>query len=232
MIVTTSWDDGHALDERVAGLLAERGLKGTFYIPFQHPECGQIQPDLVRRLQAMGTEIGAHSMTHPDLRRLPSAVAQAEARSSKVWLEQIIGAEVPSFAFPFGYHNRRVAHAVAQAGFTLARTLRYDHLRRPTHGLLAGVSVQAADASPLLVTRTWLDVRGPRGVLTDWSTRAKRAFDVARQRDGIWHLWGHSWEIERNHDWPRLVSVLDYVAGVPGVQYLTNGQALRPGSHA
>ncbi len=31
--ITTSWDDGHPLDFRVAELLSKYGLRGTFYIP-------------------------------------------------------------------------------------------------------------------------------------------------------------------------------------------------------
>ena len=31
--ITTSWDDGHPLDLRVAELLAKYGLQGTFYVP-------------------------------------------------------------------------------------------------------------------------------------------------------------------------------------------------------
>jgi hypothetical protein len=33
--LTTSWDDGHPLDFRVADLLSKYGLTGTFYIPRQ-----------------------------------------------------------------------------------------------------------------------------------------------------------------------------------------------------
>ena len=33
IIVTTSWDDGHPLDFKIASLLEEYNLKGTFYIP-------------------------------------------------------------------------------------------------------------------------------------------------------------------------------------------------------
>jgi hypothetical protein len=43
VIVTTSWDDGHPADERVLDMLAERGLRGTFYIASApdvwHSEC-------------------------------------------------------------------------------------------------------------------------------------------------------------------------------------------------
>lgn len=32
-VVTSSWDDGHPLDLRVADLLARCGVKGTYYVP-------------------------------------------------------------------------------------------------------------------------------------------------------------------------------------------------------
>jgi peptidoglycan/xylan/chitin deacetylase (PgdA/CDA1 family) len=226
MLVTTSWDDGHPADQRVLELLSARALKGTFYIPSAHPEVGKVDGMLVRRLHAEGAEIGVHTLTHPDLRRLSPDHIRHEVGACKQWLEGLLGAEVDVFSYPFGFHNDRAAAIVGEMGFRYARTLRYDYLRRPHRPLRAGVSVQAADASPRLVAQTWLDTRGPPSVLTDWVVRAKRAFDVARQRDGVWHLWGHSWEIDRHADWSRLESVLDYVARVPGVQYLTNGDGL------
>lgn len=207
-------------------MLSERGLKGTFYIPSAHPAVGKIPPELVQQLHTGGAEIGVHTLTHPDLRRLSPPQIQHEVGGCKQWLESVIGAKVEVFSYPFGYHNATTAVVVNGMGFKCARTLRYDYLRCPIQPLRAGISVQAADASPLLVAVTWLDTRGPVSVLMDWVARAKRAFDVARQRDGLWHLWGHSWEIDRNGDWSRLESVLDYVAGAPSVKYVVNGNGL------
>jgi peptidoglycan/xylan/chitin deacetylase (PgdA/CDA1 family) len=227
VIVTTSWDDGHPADERVLDMLAERGLRGTFYIPRQHPMCGTVSVALVRKLHDSGAEIGAHSMTHPNLCQLSERAALSEVQVSKEWLEEVTGSSVPLFAYPFGKHNLQVCRVVMEAGYQAARSLRYNHLRRQREPFRMGITAQAADASPLLVTRTWLDVRGSLRQLIDWPTRAIRAFDVASARDGVWHLWGHSWEIERNGDWPRLATVLDYIANKPGVRYLTNGDALK-----
>jgi peptidoglycan-N-acetylglucosamine deacetylase len=226
VIVTTSWDDGHPADDRLAALLAERGLRGTFYIPRRHPICGTIGADLVKRLHLAGVEIGAHTMTHPDLRRLDGRHVHDEADSSRKWLEDVTGTAVAMFSYPFGKHDSRVCGIVRDVGFDGARCLRYNALRAGDDRFRMGISVQAADASPLLVARTWLDVRGHAAVLVDWSARAKRTFDVALARNGIWHLWGHSWEIDRNDDWRRLEAVLDYVAHNAGVRYLTNQQAL------
>jgi len=35
---------------------------------------------------------------------------------------------------------------------------------------------------------------------------------------------GHSWEIDRNHDWSRLERVLKHIAGRTDVRYVTNGE--------
>ena len=37
-IITTSWDDGHPLDFKLAELLNKYNLKGTFYIPRSNAE--------------------------------------------------------------------------------------------------------------------------------------------------------------------------------------------------
>jgi peptidoglycan/xylan/chitin deacetylase (PgdA/CDA1 family) len=49
-----------------------------------------------------GIEIGAHTVTHPYLTRLPAAEAKAELLESKRILEQVLGHHVTSFAYPYG----------------------------------------------------------------------------------------------------------------------------------
>ena len=48
--ITTSWDDGHPLDLRVAELLSEYHLQGTFYVPIA-AEAGTITPVQVRQMK-------------------------------------------------------------------------------------------------------------------------------------------------------------------------------------
>ena len=62
----------------------------------------------VRELQDAGVTIGAHTVTHPDLRRLPLAQAAAEMRDSKARIEQALGTPVTSFAYPNGYYDARI----------------------------------------------------------------------------------------------------------------------------
>jgi hypothetical protein len=54
----------------------------------------------------------------------------------------------------------------------------------------------------------------------------KRFFDQILKRGGIWHLYGHSWEIEQLDIWADLREILDYVAHHKDVSYVTNGQLL------
>jgi peptidoglycan/xylan/chitin deacetylase (PgdA/CDA1 family) len=85
-------------------------------------------PMLTRRqvvqLAAEGCEIGAHSMTHPQLDCLPRAAAALEIAQSKAVLEDVLGRPVDSFAYPHGYHDRTVRQQVVDAGFTSAAAVK------------------------------------------------------------------------------------------------------------
>lgn len=79
-------------------------------------------------LEAHGVRIGAHTMTHPHLSAQSAAQQREEIGQSKRVLEDILGHEVPTFAYPFGsaadYTDETVA-LVREAGFDLAVTNRY-----------------------------------------------------------------------------------------------------------
>ena len=66
--MTTSWDDGHPLDYRIAEMLQEYGLRGTFYIPKQastgtmpaRERVAAFLLDFAERLDAGATSSGGH----------------------------------------------------------------------------------------------------------------------------------------------------------------------------
>ena len=76
----------------------------------------------IREMQRAGVEFGSHSLTHPRLPGLTNEQLRREVTDSKRKLEDILGAEVVSFAYPFGAVNDRVRSAVAEAGYRLAFT--------------------------------------------------------------------------------------------------------------
>lgn len=73
-------------------------------------------------MQKYGVEFGSHSLTHPWLPSVPDAQLRREVSDSKRRLEDLLGVEVKSFAYPYGGVDRRVRSAVAEAGYQLAFT--------------------------------------------------------------------------------------------------------------
>jgi len=78
-------------------------------------------------LQAMrecGIEIGAHTMTHPILVRLPTDISEKEIAFSKARLNEELGTAIRAFAYPFGApqldFSQREQEYVRQNGFLVA----------------------------------------------------------------------------------------------------------------
>ena len=76
----------------------------------------------IREMQKYGIEFGSHTLTHPFLPEVPDDRLLCEVTESKRRLEDGLGAEVASFAYPYGGVDRRVRSAVAEAGYKLAFT--------------------------------------------------------------------------------------------------------------
>jgi peptidoglycan/xylan/chitin deacetylase (PgdA/CDA1 family) len=76
----------------------------------------------IREMQRYGMEFGSHSATHPLLTKLSDNQLRSEVADSKHRLEDLLGVEVLSFAYPYGAVDERVRVAVAEAGYQLAFT--------------------------------------------------------------------------------------------------------------
>lgn len=90
----------------------------------------------LRELVAVGVEVGAHSCSHTLLTELPPHRLRYEIADCKAKLEDLLGAPVFSFCYPFGKFNTRVVAAVAEAGYRLAVTTRKRKIRCLAHPLL------------------------------------------------------------------------------------------------
>lgn len=65
-------------------------------------------------------EIGAHTVTHPDLSSLPSENQRWEIAESKRVLEELTGKSVRYFAYPSGQYARTTIELVKDAGYQAA----------------------------------------------------------------------------------------------------------------
>lgn len=228
-LVTTSWDDGHRLDPRLAALLEKYGVPGTFYIAPRNIEFapGDHLPAAgIRELAERGFEIGGHTLSHRRLPLITDAEAREEIEAGKAELEDITGTEVASFCYPRGEYRAEHVRQVAEAGFTLARTVRRGSLATgPLLEMTTTVNAYAHRVDVPLVLRLsgGNPVRAARMYL-EWDELAIHWFESCRRQGGVYHLWGHSWEVDARGDWARLERVLAHIGGRSDVRYVTNGE--------
>lgn len=157
-LAALTFDDGFADNE----LLCELGLPATVFVTTgwmggEHPSvpgARMIEAGGVRRLHAAGIEIGGHTVTHPYLDRLDYDAALEEMRAGREALEALIGAPVPSFAYPFGTATDETLRACEAAGFraacrtsgngSVATPLNYPRENMDGPGTIAGLRLKLA----------------------------------------------------------------------------------------
>lgn len=231
-VVTTSWDDGFPDDLRLAELLQKYGLAATFYCPLEGENGREaLGPQELRSLHAAGFEIGAHTLTHPVLTAIPRSDARNEIFESKQRLQDVLSDEVRMFGYPRGRANAFTIHCVKEAGYRGARGTELLSIKKMFSPFLMPTSVQAIPCQPesylrnLGRRRAWRSLYGYCSDLhrySHWVSLGKRLFDDALSCGGVWHLWGHSWEIANSNLWSDLERLLKYVSARPGVLYLDN----------
>lgn len=236
IIVTTSWDDGHELDLKLAKLLKKYGIRGTFYISPRNREFREedlLSDEEIIKLNK-DFEIGAHSMTHPRLTKISEREAFDEIIDSKKYLEKLLGEEVRCFCYPRGKYNKKIMELVGKAGFYYSRTMKKFGLCLDKNFLSSGTTVEAYRNSLLTLPIDSLKIlKFSRFNLIEffknlhWEYLAKKTFDYVEKYGGVYHLWGHSWVIEKSNDWEKIERVLSYISKKINVKYLTNYETFK-----
>jgi peptidoglycan/xylan/chitin deacetylase (PgdA/CDA1 family) len=254
-LFTTSWDDGHPLDMRVAELLNKHGLPGTFYVPGRvapggccNPEGFEVLPKTELRQLGTQFEIGSHTLDHKSLHSLPAAEARHQIEAGKRWLEDQLGRGVAGFCYPNGHHDAAVRKLVRDCGFSYGRTTEdlsddvgMDPFQMPVslhfhpRGRIDVARGFVREERRRLGEMRWLR-RLPVFLAAiakdDFEARVRCLVDRVCERGGVFHVWGHSWEIDRFGGWTLLDDVLRYAAErVPLAARVTN-EALASGMSA
>lgn len=198
--VITSWDDGHKLDLKIAELLFKYNIKGIFYWPshFQQNEM-EWRKDIAEFF-----EIGAHTVNHRPLTKISLADAEAEIVDGKDILEQQFGKPVTTFCYPKGYYNDAIVDLVKNAGFFWARTVKVGQIYKyPEQSNInpfeTPTAAHVCTSNPAYKDVSWLDC-------------AKELYDQAcGDEHNVFHLWGHSWEVEKQKQWAELEEFFKYI---------------------
>lgn len=216
-VMTTSWDDGHPCDMRVADLLEKHRIAGTFYVP-RRAETETMTAASLRRLSCR-FEIGAHTLDHVLLTKIPVETAWQEVSGSKSWIEDQTGTACRMFCPPRGRFDRRHVAMARQAGFIGLRSIELASLDLPSPNdglVIMPTTLQAFPHSAGAYLRNTCKRGSARNLLgyllhgraSDWAGTARKFLERFAARGGVFHLWGHSWEIEQANQWQRLDEVL------------------------
>jgi peptidoglycan/xylan/chitin deacetylase (PgdA/CDA1 family) len=126
--VALTFDDGY-MDAytTVLPLLQQQGLVATFYVVTGFVgQPGYMGWPEIRALRDAGMEIGAHSLTHPDLTTLGLEDIRAQVGQSGAAIAAELGAPVRSFCYPGGRYTDTVAAVASESGYTSATTTNQD----------------------------------------------------------------------------------------------------------
>jgi len=229
---TTSWDDGSIYDIKLSKMLLKYNIKGTFYIPLKNEQIPKILSREEIKLISDTFEIGGHTYNHTILTKVSLERAREEVKSCKNALEDIIGKEIQAFCFPRGKYTQSLAVLVKECGFTYARTVTPLRIKKVVD-IKRGLMHTSLQVYPHKHYTYWIsilkgNVEGLKNyirvtnVIKDWFKLAKKLLEYSYETGAVFHLWGHSWEIEKYNLWEILEQFLKYVNKRNNVIFCTN----------
>lgn len=146
--VVLTFDDGYAdFHEHALPVLERHGFTGTLFVTTgwlsdagEHaagrPRAPMLSWKQVREVADAGIEIGGHSHSHAQLDQVSDDALRAEVRDCRELLQEAIGQQVETFAYPYGYSSSRVRAAVGASGYRCAAAVT-NSLARPHADRLA-----------------------------------------------------------------------------------------------
>lgn len=233
-LFTCSIDDGDPLDMRIADLLQRHGIAATFYIPVRNREgFAVLAADRIREL-GQAFEIGSHTLDHCFLKSMNIEDASYQIIEGKQRLEDMLGRPVAGFCYPGGKYGWRDTELVRSAGFRYARTTMNLCLDTGNNPYEMPTTCQYYPHSRSVYLRNFARA-GHWNQRTEilrlalrnenWIERINAMFDYACESGGVFHLWGHSRDIDQLDAWDQMDAFLARVAGrLPKAQRVDNGQ--------
>jgi len=134
--VVITFDDGYEDNYKAFEALVARGMTATWFVvsndigggsSWVEPGVGSqsiLNKETLREFLAEGMEVASHTCSHSRMPQLSNVELVNELNRSKQALEDILGQEIESFAYPYGAHDERCVQAVRDASYKYACTTR------------------------------------------------------------------------------------------------------------
>jgi peptidoglycan/xylan/chitin deacetylase (PgdA/CDA1 family) len=156
-LISLTFDDGWTNQATNAGpILKAANLPGTFYLISDYLGAGPyMSVAQAKSLQAAGSEIGSHTVSHQNLDKLDPAALTRELANSKGALEAQFG-PVTSLAYPYGAGNATV-QAEAAKYYSSARATDPGNNVRGKYNRYALRIGYVLNTTPLSTVQGWIN---------------------------------------------------------------------------
>lgn len=120
--VAISFDAAWGADktEKIMEICKEYGVNATFFLTGFWIE---DYPEMVKKIDENGFEIGTHSSNHPDMTKLSKSQMQMELEDCCKLITDITNKKVELFRAPFGAYNDTLLETATEMGLT---TIQWD----------------------------------------------------------------------------------------------------------
>ncbi|MVN22143.1 polysaccharide deacetylase family protein [Mucilaginibacter arboris] len=229
-IITTSWDDGYPQDLKLADLLDKYNLPATFYIPKTNQEHVVMDEKTIVALSKR-FELGGHTLNHVRLySNMQAGLLENEIQGCYNWIKDLQGYNPTSFCFPGGVLNKASINAVYNSGFKMIRTTELLSTAVASTYNLSPTTLQVFEHPRVAYLKNTIKRSQYKNLIawltTSCTTDILKLTDIYINRvmknDGCFHLWGHSWEIEKYNLWQKLEMVFNRISNISKFKYLQN----------
>jgi peptidoglycan/xylan/chitin deacetylase (PgdA/CDA1 family) len=228
VLFTSSWDDGHPLDVKIAGMLEEFGFVGTFYASTGPKGRRLIRDEDLARI-GRNHEFGVHGRTHRIFTELPRSALADEIQWAVEEMSRFgnVGHVV---APPRGKIDKATRVFIGELGFAvrtgaiIGTTEVSGNSFEPTFQLYPHVwttIIRNCAYRRRIPTVALLLALARDGGVRDRFVALLRA--AVRSQGGV-HVWGHAADIERFDLWDALRSLLRAAADL-GLTPVSNSEA-------
>ena len=219
--VTFSYDDGCREDPKLAGILADYGIKCTFNLNGDdfRGERAFSKDQLNQYFLSKGHEIALHGYNHIAPGTLRPADGIREILENRIELESKLGQIIRGMAYPDsgitrmhpGAHYDDIKDYMTKLDIAYCRTLGGDNERfrlpEDFHAWMPSAHHDNPKVMNYIKNFLELDPDGARS-----SNRFPRLF----------YMWGHAFEFERNNNWSHLDDICKALSGHDDIWYATN----------
>lgn len=234
--LTLSYDDGIIHDRRLVQLMNDYGVRGTFNLNsgiFSLEETQKKKGEEIdfsritaKEVESLyrGHEVASHTVTHPSLTELPAGMIADEVLKDREALEALTGKVVRGFAYPYGTYSKAVEEVLKACGIEYARTVvSTEGFGIPEDFLEWHPTCHHDNVKLMELAKTFCEEEGN-------SVR-------------LFYLWGHSFELEQNHNFHVLeeffkymmpykdkiwmatnLEIMDYVKAFHGLKWSVDGK--------